>query len=258
MTKILLLTVTLALSHATAAFAQSNLALPASFKKLHITIPNNCPIVERADAIDGDSGPYLRTYTCNEATFAGVSSVTGTVYRVVDGDTIHFFYRGRLYATRMLGMDTPELHYVSNAQPKWGVKARDTLRKMVSPGDTIRAEFDQVKCDRYGRMLVHLYKGNLNLNLAQVQIGMAANYCIAPNLKHCAEYAAAYRKAQSAQLGIHSDRCSVTPYVWRRAMGNHPMDKNVKDSETGITYTPSQYYLVPVANRIFYMPSGNE
>jgi endonuclease YncB( thermonuclease family) len=230
--------------------------LPASFKKLHVTIPTGCPIIERPGADEGETGPYLRTYTCTEAAFQGVKSLTGTVYRVVDGDTVHFFYKGKLYATRMLGMDTPELHYVGKAQPVWGVKARNNLRKMVSPGDTIRAEFDQVKCDRYGRMLVHLFKGNVNLNYEQVKAGLAANYCIAPNFKYCEEFATAYRQAAQANLGIHADRCVVTPYVWRRAIENNPMDKNVKDSVTGITYTPSQYYQVPVANRIFYMPSG--
>jgi endonuclease YncB( thermonuclease family) len=243
------------LTWAASASAQTKFELPPSFKKLHVSLPNGCPIVERPE-VDG-SGPFLRTYPCNENALRGLTSITGTVYRVVDGDTIHFFYQNRVYATRMLGMDTPELHYQSMAQPVWGQKAREALLRMVKPGDTIRAEFDKVKCDRYGRMLVHVFKGTTNLNLQQVKNGYAANYCIEPNLKYCETFAAAYRNAQIAGLGIHADRCSVTPYVWRRAMENASMDKKVKDSVTGIIYAPDQYYRVPVANRIFGAPPEN-
>ena len=128
---------------------------------------------------------------------------------------------------------------------------------MVQPGDIIRGEFDQVKCDRYGRMLLHVYKNKVDLNLEQVRDGYAVNYCIAPNLKHCDTYAQEYRNAVREKLGMHRDRCLVTPYVWRRAMMERIMDKKVKDSETGLVVSASQYYKIPIANRIFY-PAATE
>ena len=180
------------------------------------------------------------------------------VYRIVDGDTIHIDINGKIFDVRMLGMDTPELHFYSKAQPKWGAVARDELAKMVAPGDVVRAEFDQTKCDKYGRILVHIFKGSTNINLEQVKRGMAANYCIAPNLHYCDQFAAAYRNAELHQLGMHGDRCVVTPYVWRRAMMNRSMDKRVKNVITGVTYEPGDYYKVPVADRIFETPDSAE
>lgn len=241
--------VALSLLISTSSFAQSNFGTPASFKKLNVNLPKGCPIVERP--ADDEPGPYLRTYTCNAEEFKNTTSIVGKVYRVVDGDTIHFFYNNKVYATRMLGMDTAELHYRSNAQPVWGLEGRNSLRRMVTPGDMIRVEFDQVKCDRYGRMLVHIFKGNVHLNLEQVKRGVAANYCIAPNMKYCKEIADAYRRAEAQGLAMHADRCAVTPYIWRRAMENTPLDKKVKDARTGIVYAPNQYYKIPVADRVF-------
>jgi len=233
----------------------SAFALPASFARLHVNVSDSCPLVELVGKTE--IGPFEKTNLCRENEYAGVTSITGQVYRVVDGDTIHFYAKGKLFAIRMLGMDTPELHFYGKAQPTWGLKARNALLQMVKPGDLIRGEFDQVKCDRYGRMLLHVFKGNVDLNYEQVKNGMAANYCIAPNLKYCDQYATAYRIASRDRLGIHSDSCSITPYVWRKAMMDKTMDKKVKDVLTGLTVSADQYYKIPVANRIFY-PSTEE
>ena len=100
-------------------------------------------------------------------------------------------------------------------------------------------------------------KGTINLNYRMVKAGYAVNYCIAPNFRHCDEYAEAYRNAKANKLGMHRDRCLVTPYVWRRAMMNQSMNKRVKDSVTDLFHEASSYYKVPIANRIFY-PAAKE
>ena len=239
----------------TLLLSTSSFALPEGFTKLHVNIAESCSLVENVGKTE--EGPFEKLTQCQEQDFVGLHSVTGKVYRVVDGDTIHFYVNGKLYGIRMLGMDTPELHFYGKAQPTWGLKARSNLLKMVQPGDIIRGEFDQVKCDRYGRMLLHVYKNKVDLNLEQVRDGYAVNYCIAPNLKHCDTYAQEYRNAVREKLGMHRDRCLVTPYVWRRAMMERIMDKKVKDSETGLVVSASQYYKIPIANRIFY-PAATE
>ena len=228
----------------------TSFALPSNFEKVHANVSNSCPLVELVGKTE--IGPFEKTNLCQESDYAGVSSVVGKVYRVVDGDTIHFYVKGKLFSIRMLGMDTPELHFYGQAQPTWGLKARNALLQMVKPGDIIRGEFDRVKCDRFGRMLLHVYKGQTNLNYEQVKNGFAANYCIAPNMKNCEKYAQAYRSAMIDRLGFHSDSCVITPYVWRKAMMNKTMDKKVKDSITGMSVPADQYYKIPVANRIFY------
>jgi endonuclease YncB( thermonuclease family) len=218
--------------------------------KMNVSLPASCELIERM--AKDPSGPFEKTDYCNEADFKGLKTLTGRVYRVVDGDTIHFYAHNKLLGIRMLGMDTPELHYQSMAQPKWGEIAKQSLRTMVKAGDEITLELDQVRCDRYGRILGHVYKGKTNLNFEQIRRGYAANYCIYPNKMHCSAYEMAYVKADQEGLGMHRDSCLVTPYVWRRAMASEEMSKPVMDSRTQKMYTPADYYKVPVPYRIFY------
>jgi endonuclease YncB( thermonuclease family) len=217
---------------------------------LNAPVNNSCSVLEVHGKSPG--GPFEVLDQCDEGELAGLKTITGKVYRVVDGDTIHFYYKNKTLGIRMLGMDTPELHYHSRAQPKWGVIARDSLRSLVESGDVITLELDKVRCDRYGRVLGHVFKGKMNLNFEQIRRGYAVNYCIYPNMKHCDGYQMAYLKAQEERLRIHTDQCFVTPYIWRRAMDSAVMEKKLKDSRTGEYYSPKDYYLVPVAYRIFY------
>jgi len=218
--------------------------------QLKVSISNSCSVIERTG---GDpSGPFEQTDYCNESAFYGLKTITGKVYRVVDGDTIHFYVKSKLYAIRMLGIDTPELHFKGTAQPRWGMIAKQSLLSMVGPGDTITLELDQTRCDRYGRVLGHVFKNGVNLNFEQVRRGYAANYCIAPNTLHCDAYSMAYRKAEQDRLGAHTDPCFVTPYVWRRGMSGEVMNKRLKDSRTDEIYSPGEYYRVPVAYRVFF------
>ncbi len=218
--------------------------------KLNYPISNSCLVMEQ---MAGDpTGPFEQTDYCNEGELKGLKSLTGKVYRVVDGDTIHFYAKNKLYAIRMLGIDTPELHFKSIAQPRWGLIAKQSLLSMVASGDTITLELDKTRCDRYGRVLGHVFKNGVNLNFEQVRRGFAANYCIAPNILHCDAYSMAYLKANQEGLGIHRDSCFVTPYVWRRGMSGELMNKSLKDSRTNEIYSPGEYYRVPVAYRVFF------
>ena len=219
-------------------------------KNLQVKVAPSCELIQKTSR--DPMGPFQVTDKCYESDLKGIKALSGKVYRVVDGDTIHFYAKNKLYAIRMLGMDTPELHYLSTSQPRWGEVAKSSLQSLVSPGDTIQLQLDQVKCDRYGRILGHVFKGNTNLNFEQIRKGMAANYCIAPNMMHCQAYAMAYLKAQEERRGMHSDACVVTPYVWRRALTQTPMDKKVQNFKTGEIYSAKDYYLVPVAYRVFY------
>ncbi|MBS1958381.1 MAG: thermonuclease family protein [Bdellovibrionales bacterium] len=238
------------LSIAAAFTAASFAEVPKSFKDLHVSIPNSCSVIEMPVIEPG--GPYIKTTMCKSSNFATSSSVQAKVYRVVDGDTVHIYIGAEVYAVRMLGIDTPELHYLARAQPKWGEIAKRSLQDMLKPGDSIRVEFDKEKCDRYGRILVHVFKGSANINLQQIARGMAANYCITPNVKYCDLYADTYAKARSYRLGMHTDSCQITPYVWRKGLSNALMDKVVRNRRTGASFRPADYYKIPVEDRVFY------
>jgi endonuclease YncB( thermonuclease family) len=234
------------------SLAQTGSGIPTdlkkAFKDLKVDVPASCPLVTKAPT---HTGGHLPTTKCTPNSFASVSAVQAKVYRVLDGDTIHVYIGAQVYPVRMLGMDTPELHFFGRAQPKWAELAQQSLASMVKAGDTVRLEFDRQKCDKYGRILVHVFKGSTNINREQILRGVASNYCIAPNLKYCNEYADAYANAKSYQRNMHSDKCVVTPYVWRKGLQGKLMDKMVKHRRTGTTYAPMDYVKVKVEDRVF-------
>lgn len=236
------------------ALAQQGLQVPPDLRKafeaLKVNVPTTCPLVVKAEP--HNSGGNLPTTKCGPSTFATVSSVQAKVYRVVDGDTVHVYVGPHIYAVRMLGIDTPELHFFGRAQPRWAEVAKQSLASMLKAGDSVRIEFDRQKCDKYGRILVHVFKGGANINLEQIRRGVATNYCIAPNLKYCNDYADAYASAFSSRLNMHADKCVITPYVWRKGMQGKLMDKNVKNRHTGALYPPMDYVKVRVEDRVFF------
>lgn len=255
MIRVVLLTISLSFAYTHLCFAQVTSDIPKAFRALHVRLPAGCSYAEKAPpSVPGN----LPTTKCSQTAFSTATKVQAKVYRVVDGDTIHVYIGPSIYAIRMLGVDTPELHYLGKAQPVWAERARQSLASMVRGGDSVTLEFDREKCDRYGRILVHVFRNGVSLNQAQISRGVAANYCIAPNYKYCDRYADAYARARSERVGFHSDKCTITPYVWRKGIQGQLMDKPVKNRDTGVVYKPGDYYKIPVEDRIFALaqPKG--
>jgi len=158
---------------------------------------------------------------------------SGTVVKVYDGDTITIESDGARHKCRLLGIDTPEISYgrlrsemekvvkyaPAEAQPeleaarrtfeKWAAvteaharEARDALTAMVD-GRTVRLAYDsqQPRRDRYGRLLVYVAAGDLDVNAEMVRRGLA----VADTRFSCDRlggYVGLWRAAQAARLGL--------------------------------------------------------
>lgn len=181
------------------------------------------------------------------------SIIDATISKVVDGDTVNVNIAGNQYSIRMLGIDTPELHFQGKAQPVWGQKAKDVIDTLVSIGDPVVLYTENLVCDKYGRILAHVFKNNININLLMIRYGMAVNYCIAPNVDYCILYSKAIEPVFYNKQGIFSDPSLIIPYVWRKQQQQLPMDKWVMDYRTKRMYAPNKYYLIPVPYRVFYL-----
>lgn len=158
---------------------------------------------------------------------------SGTVVKVYDGDTITIESDGARHKCRLLGIDTPEISYgrlrsemkkvvkcaPAEARPeleaarrtfeKWAAvmeararEARDALAATVD-GRTVRLAYDskQPRRDRYGRLLVYVAAGDLDVNAEMLRRGLA----VADTRFPCArleEYEKLRRRAQAARLGL--------------------------------------------------------
>jgi len=122
-----------------------------------------------------------------------------TVAKVYDGDT---FKTARGEKVRLLGINTPEIPHASKAGEPLGKKATKHLKALIQ-GQLVRLEFDQVKRDKYGRLLAHVrLRDGSWINSQMIKDGMAHLYIFAPNFRHAGKLLEHEKKARLRRSGI--------------------------------------------------------
>jgi micrococcal nuclease len=180
-------------------------------------------------------------------------ATTGVVDRVVDGDTTMVQTATGNYSIRMMGIDTPESHYLGKSQGEWADKATARLRRILPEGTPVALELSDTPCDKYGRVLAWIHKGDINVNSLMVKGGYAVNYCIAPDMKYCEEFGAYVEKAMASRAAMWSQDQVELPYEYRLRVGNRTQTKWVGNMKTKDVFKPGQTEKVPVADRVFFM-----
>ncbi len=124
------------------------------------------------------------------------------VVRVYDGDTI-ILQNGK--HVRLLGVNTPEIESRHQIEEPGGVAAKQWLQAQLSGNSKIYLEFDQVRHDKYKRLLAYIYLPNgEHLNLALLEKGLGAVSIIPPNGRYADELIRAQHHAEKNKLGIWS------------------------------------------------------
>ncbi len=130
----------------------------------------------------------------------------GPPARVIDGDTLVVKIQGAEMTFRLSGIDAPELD-----QP-FGREARDELAKIVGSRQCV---MQVVEADSYGRTVVHLWIGDLNVNAEMMRRGMAwfdSEYARNEALYLLENEA---REQKRGLWGLARDK-RVEPWEWRR------------------------------------------
>lgn len=125
---------------------------------------------------------------------------------VVDGDTLVVDIDGVEERARLIGIDTPETVAPDRPVECFGPEASDHLKSLLPPGTPVRLERDLEARDRYGRLLVYVYRAEdqLNVNLAQVETGHAETLTYPPNTVFESEFARAEHDARDRTVGMWS------------------------------------------------------
>lgn len=137
------------------------------------------------------------------------ATLTGTVVRVADGDTITVLDSAKnQHKIRLEGIDAPE-----RGQP-FGNASREHLAALVA-GKPVTIEWE--KRDRYRRIVGKVRQGSTDAGLEQIRAGMAWHYKYyareqAPEDR--AAYAAAETEARSKRLGLWVEK-ATPPWEWR-------------------------------------------
>jgi endonuclease YncB( thermonuclease family) len=132
--------------------------------------------------------------------------LSGRVTAVADGDTFTLRLQGRRdLRVRLYGIDAPE----SN-QP-YGPQARAALSEKLL-GEDVNLVLQDV--DNYGRLVSTVYFEGRDINLEQVQSGLAWWYSdYAPDDRALRDAEAV---AQRGKVGLWKDAKPVAPWEWRR------------------------------------------
>jgi len=149
----------------------------------------------------------LLALACN----ANAETITGRVVGVADGDTITVLDARKVqHKIRLAGIDAPE-----KKQP-FGNRSKESLSQLAF-GKTVDVETS--KRDRYGRQIGKVLVNGQDVNLLQVERGMAWFYRQyqreqSPNDRRL--YEAAEDAAKANKRGLWQDSAPVAPWEFRR------------------------------------------
>ena len=142
---------------------------------------------------------------------AAANADTGTVVRIVDGDTLVVSINNGDHTIRLLNVDTPETKDPNQPVECLGPQATDYLAGILPPGTAVRLEFDKERHDQYGRTLAGVFApdGSLvNAEIAREGLGVPVQY--GSNEKFLPPVQAAYEEARTAKSGLFSDEIDCT------------------------------------------------
>ena len=133
----------------------------------------------------------------------------GTVEFVVDGDTVDLIIEGEEERVRLIGIDTPESVSRDTPVQCYGAEASAALKGLLPVGSTVRIERDAEIRDRFGRILLYLYRddqaspdGELFVNEWLVANGFADTLFFEPNTTYRSTFTSLRNSARDAGLGL--------------------------------------------------------
>lgn len=127
-----------------------------------------------------------------------------TILKVVDGDTVEIDIKGNAERVRLIGVNTPETKHPTKPIECFGPEASAYLTQLLPKGTHVRIERDIEARDRYGRMLLYLYResDNLFINLDLVLRGYGTPMSIEPNTFHYIDFVRAASLAETTNVGL--------------------------------------------------------
>ena len=126
------------------------------------------------------------------------------ILAVIDGDTVDIKLDGRTERVRLIGVNTPETKHPTKPIECFGPEASAYMTQLLPKGTDVRIERDEEARDRYGRMLLYLYRDsdNLFINLDLISRGYGTPMSIEPNTFHRNEFVHAAALAEASNVGL--------------------------------------------------------
>jgi endonuclease YncB( thermonuclease family) len=154
-------------------------------------------------------------------------TINGKVVAVADGDTITVLDASKVeHKIRLAGIDAPE-----KAQA-FGNRSKEHLSDLVF-GKTVTVDWN--KKDVYGRTVGKILVAGSDINLVQLQAGMAWHYKKYQNEQSSADrtsYAQAENNARARRVGLWTDANPMPPSDFRHGTGDASPEKRAQAKES--------------------------
>ena len=126
------------------------------------------------------------------------------ILTVIDGDTVDIEIDGQTERVRLIGVNTPETKHPTKPIECFGPEASAYMTQLLPKGTEVRIERDEEARDRYGRMLLYLYRDsdNLFINLDLISRGYGTPMSIEPNTFHRNDFVHAAALAEASNVGL--------------------------------------------------------
>ncbi len=123
---------------------------------------------------------------------------------VIDGDTIELDIDGQNERVRLIGIDTPETVSQSVPVQCYGAEASNALKGLLPAGSLVRIERGEEARDRYGRLLLYVYRHDDDLFVNQwlIEGGFADAVSYAPNDDYARHFDNVRSEAEAARRGL--------------------------------------------------------
>lgn len=166
--------------------------------------PNQDKQNERAE----EKSEYV--HTAKQQPAKAKNQVAVKLSRVVDGDTIKVFYKGKEESVRYLLMDTPESKKPGECVQPYAEKASKRNEQLVKSGK-LTLEFEKSRTDKYGRLLAYVFVDGKSVQEMLIKEGLArVAYIYEPPYKYLNDYEKAQKYAEGKRLNIWSKKGYVS------------------------------------------------
>jgi len=154
---------------------------------------------------------------------AAIRTVTGTITKITDGDTVHLTTPEQTkLKVRLYGIDAPETDKINNhtgriskpGQP-YGEESMNALANKIMDK---KVKVDILDIDKYRRMVGMIYLDNRNINLEMIREGYAEAFIEYLKEPYKSEFLKVEREARTAKKGIWSLPAYERPRAFRKRL----------------------------------------
>jgi len=143
-------------------------------------------------------------------TVSAKNQVSVKLSRVVDGDTIKVFYKGKEESVRYLLIDTPESKKPGECVQPYAEKASKRNEQLIKSGK-LTLEFEKSETDKYGRLLAYVFVDGKSVQETLIKEGLGrVAYIYEPPYKYLKEYEEAEELAKKKKANIWSKKGLVS------------------------------------------------